>query len=301
MSSSTHVNIHNIDNVDNIDNIDNINNTQDTDTLADTVTLPSGLILPSYSFLTSLNLSSNKLSHHPQNPPPNEVNFLHLTPNLVTLDLAANFLASISPLTSSVKLPNLTKLVLSYNNLTSFSGLSLFAPNVEDLDVKGNNVKDPAAIVQLSSCKRIRILTMQTVEGGCSNPVCSSPSYTSAVVASCPFLTTLDGHPSTKHNEFGLDDDTVDEIINAGEVEVEEMEFDSPKGGEGGREILGVSPSLMPRFEKASERYKRLKEQKVNSESAVKGTAGGSDTQRQQPVSIKRIDQLEEQMKLLSA
>jgi len=284
-----------------------------------------------YSELRDLNLSSNVLHNHPPSPPtPTTLSFLHLTPNLRTLDLSANYLSDLNLLP---RLPNLLKLNASYNNLKDIGeagqragekrqqlyltyfpfaslaapfaslpslisdSLSTLVPSLTNLDVKGNNLTLPSTLLPLQSLRRLTTLTLQDFQGS-SNPVCTNEQYKSAVLASAPFLEYLDGEEATHDGGFELDDDTVDDIINAGDVEmpsIDGLSFGSPTTTESPKKQNNVTTEdaegvSTPKFTAASERYKKLK-----------AAAAASPPPVPSPVGLARIKQMEEQMKVLTA
>ncbi|KAJ1387755.1 hypothetical protein B484DRAFT_4679, partial [Ochromonadaceae sp. CCMP2298] len=84
--------------------------------------------LPRYTFLSSLNLSSNHLVSC-------DLPELALLPALSTLDLSGNKISSLRLLPF---LPSLTTLAAAFNFITSCAGLADATPALESLDLRGN-------------------------------------------------------------------------------------------------------------------------------------------------------------------
>lgn len=142
--------------------------------------------------MKELNLSSNRLHLHQQEANSNKISspmsisLLGLTPNLVQLDLSANFMAGLQELLRlAPPLQHLKVLNLSYNNLEALDGVPKSFPNVEELNVKGNKIALLERLLVLGGCRRLAELTMQIGkpkrdEMQESNPVCLKEGYVAA-------------------------------------------------------------------------------------------------------------------------
>ena len=122
-----------------------------------------------------INFSSNELhSVNDIRKPPNQLNFLNLTTNLLRLDLSANNLSSLETITNTLSggdsLPFLETLNLSYNNISSLGGLSVLTLGLVEVDLRGNNFNSVNDLKELRLQKNLSKLILQDINS--SNPMC---------------------------------------------------------------------------------------------------------------------------------
>eukprot|EP00039_Didymoeca_costata_P014274 m.228540 g.228540 ORF g.228540 m.228540 type:complete len:237 (+) comp15981_c0_seq4:54-764(+) len=107
------------------------------------------------------------------------------------VDLSSNKLVGdlhfLSPLV------NITDLNLSHNHIKSLEGADKLV-NLQVLDVVGNNIEHfESFLPPLCKLQNLRQLSLQTLDGEFSNPVCSLEAYDTKVIQQLPFLNALDG------------------------------------------------------------------------------------------------------------
>jgi len=154
--------------------------------------------------------------------------------DLWSLDLPSNQLSSSSlALLKAWSLPKLRMLNLACNRLDSLDGLVQAVPiggrnsrgrdsgnnshpvmanenghaiwhSLQRLHVEGNNIRDVKALAGLAKvCPNLRVLHLQTLRGGRTNPVCSTPTYRKDILLLFPSLYMLDGERVSTSDEEG--------------------------------------------------------------------------------------------------
>lgn len=111
--------------------------------------------------------------------------------NLRYLDFSKNRLSKIGGL-DGTKLVNLQALVVSGNDIASFSDLSSI-PSLLHLDLRGNRISSISSLKTLGNkLPSLQSLSLQSIEGADSNPVCSTDNYKKEIMEIFPFLLALD-------------------------------------------------------------------------------------------------------------
>ncbi len=227
-----------------------------------------------YPSLQELNLSSNMLCAA---TPPSalHVSYLSLCPSLTYLDISANNLTDLSIL---CLLPSLTKLVAAHNKISNLSSLTAI-PSLTALDVRSNNLSTPASLLPISSLPALKSLVFQSQDGS-TNPICAHPSYVSTVLAAAPLLQSLDNRSAPLDVGFVAVDD--DSSFDPKVFDV--LDEDVPDLGEISdvSAVESPSPQPTPKIDAAIASHK--------------ARSPGSP-----PVELRRIDRLENQMRLLAA
>ena len=161
---------------------------------------------------------------------------LSLLPNLRSLDLAGNALASLAPL-GEPSAPALTALDVSRNRLTSLDGLQRLGGSLERLDATGNEIarlppwlgrmgrlQDAQlahnCIARLEDVRSLRPLVHLYRLGLQRNPCAELPQARSYIVHCCPSLQQLD-------DKDVLLDELQDAAARFRPTEVEELERES--------------------------------------------------------------------------
>lgn len=104
------------------------------------------------------------------------------------LNFWGHSLDDISILTSHC--PNVEVLSLSVNDISSLEHFGAF-PNLRELYLRKNQIRDPQQTRYLSSSRNLRFLWL--LENECAN----HPEYRQIVIANCPYLTKLDDQDVT--------------------------------------------------------------------------------------------------------
>jgi hypothetical protein len=162
----------------------------------------------------------------------------------------------------------LKEINLSYNIISNLTSLSLLShpSSLLSLNLLSNNLCTVASLFPLSLLQNLTHLTLQRKDGTDSNPVCDVEGYVEAVLSVAPFLEVLDERSTSDYDEGFT------------------AEYSPPRGVSPIRasspirdDVEDVSP--MPKFEQMKRRVQ--------------------DKERE--VELKRIERIEEQMRLLGA
>eukprot|EP01033_Poteriospumella_lacustris_P016237 gene16237-11621_t len=135
--------------------------------------------LPPLTNIVELNLSSNhfKSCGLPE---------LSSLPNLMTLDLSGNKIASLRHLPY---LPTLRNLSVAFNFITSLEHAHESVPNLEQLDVRGNQIARSVDLDALAELGQLRVLF---IGGPQQNPVCSRIPNMTRLFQICESLQLVD-------------------------------------------------------------------------------------------------------------
>jgi hypothetical protein len=112
--------------------------------------LSSLMGLPSLSYITELNLSSNEFISC-------DLPELERLPSLQTLDLSGNQITSVQ---NFPRLPNLRSLSLAFNSISSLQSLEICVPFLEEFDLRANNLcrsPDLDPLTRLSQLRKLRL------------------------------------------------------------------------------------------------------------------------------------------------
>ncbi|KAK2165442.1 hypothetical protein LSH36_50g04049 [Paralvinella palmiformis] len=190
---------------------------------------------------------------------------VHL-PNLRQLKLSSSIITSVRDLGSSLhnlrvlwmarcgledldglsSMNSLDELYLAYNDIYDISACSLLE-HLQILDLEGNNIDEMSQINFLSTCSKLRSLTLD------GNPVCVTPSpdatsddydYREAIKEAIPHLELLDDEPLNvserqSHQRVSVFDDDwalIDELMQEGTVGGYDDDIDSS----------GLTPESLP-------------------------------------------------------
>ncbi|ETW08354.1 hypothetical protein H310_00952 [Aphanomyces invadans] len=121
--------------------------------------------------------------------------------HLCVLNLSAN---RITTTLGFPVLPALRELSLAYNSLSALDGFidPLKFPSLEILDLRDNQIADLSALSPVFYLQTMRVLRLQTITKGQSNPVCATPGYPGMLLDRISTLETLDGEDVTVLREI---------------------------------------------------------------------------------------------------
>ncbi|ORY39373.1 hypothetical protein BCR33DRAFT_853518 [Rhizoclosmatium globosum] len=127
--------------------------------------------------------------------------------NLVELNAAANNISSIAGLKH---LPNLMRLILSFNKISTLESLAeISSPRFYYLDLKGNLIADFAQLYYIAGVRSLKDLVLKGDDtASLVNPICKTLNYSQRVREILPFIESLDD-PYIKRfpdleNEFSI-------------------------------------------------------------------------------------------------
>ncbi|KAJ3297221.1 hypothetical protein HDU79_004345 [Rhizoclosmatium sp. JEL0117] len=111
--------------------------------------------------------------------------------NLVELNAAANNISSIAGLKH---LPNLMRLILSFNKISTLESLAeISSPRFYYLDLKGNLIADFAQLYYIAGVRSLKDLVLKGDDtASLVNPICKTLNYSQRVREILPFIESLD-------------------------------------------------------------------------------------------------------------
>jgi len=152
--------------------------------------------------LLHLNFNSNQLTQLPSLSCPNlktveaRMNKLNSTKGIETLSRLEEINLETNEITELVlgPLPDLTRLILSGNQIGNLEAFSTACCSLEELDLSNNAIASPKELSNFRGLTSLRTLSLA------GNPVTETDKYRNHVHAVLPHLETLDGEPYSEED-----------------------------------------------------------------------------------------------------